>query len=245
MDQQHCSGCKQTLPISDFDRNRTQKSGYSRYCKICLKNCRGRRLKKSIVCPDCGTTFLAAHSKQVVCSKSCRSVPRIQDGESNPNWRGGTHISSKGYAYVFKPDHPNSMKSGYVKRATMVLAESIGRPLTKNEMAHHINENKLDDRPENLMLLTHADHMRLHQTGSTKKQDIQPKILFPRTDSTFSTSAPVPTRHQNVNWPSDEELLSQRKTRTMQSIAESLGCSRVAVLKRLQKIQKSNGNVVP
>ena len=171
-----------------------------------------------------------------MCSTACKSVKLPQDGENNFAWKGGLHISPKGYVYVRDPSHPNAMKSGYVKRATAVVSAAIGRPLTKNEMAHHINGDKLDDRLENLQLLTHSEHMRLHKTGSIDRPEPVPKCLIQRKDSSFSTKSEAVNSRTHVNWPSDEELLAQRATRTLQSIAESLGCSRVAVLKRIKKI---------
>lgn len=54
------------------------------------------------------------------------------------------------------------MKSGYVKRADLVAEQMIGRHLLPSEVVHHRNHDKLDDRPENLQVLTKQEHSRLH-----------------------------------------------------------------------------------
>lgn len=44
-----------------------------------------------------------------------------------------------------------------------VVAElKLGRPLVRGEIVHHIDGNKKNNTPENLMVMTQADHMRLH-----------------------------------------------------------------------------------
>lgn len=43
-----------------------------------------------------------------------------------------------------------------------IVETNIGRKLHKNEVVHHINENKHDNRLENLQLLSRSDHAKLH-----------------------------------------------------------------------------------
>lgn len=42
-------------------------------------------------------------------------------------------------------------------------------PIPKGYVVHHKDHNKLNDKLDNLVLMTKSDHMRLHQTGSTNK----------------------------------------------------------------------------
>jgi len=44
----------------------------------------------------------------------------------------------------------------------MIAEKNIGRPLLSNEIAHHINKDTLDNRPENIAVLTLSDHSKLH-----------------------------------------------------------------------------------
>lgn len=52
--------------------------------------------------------------------------------------------------------------NGTVLEHRLVMAETLGRPLTPDEHVHHINHVRDDNRPENLMVLSPSEHQRLH-----------------------------------------------------------------------------------
>ena len=80
-------------------------------------------------------------------------------------WKGGTKTSN-GYKYIkVNFDHPNKTESdGYVMEHRLVIENELGRFLEKKEQVHHINENKTDNRLENLILLPNTKkHTELHK----------------------------------------------------------------------------------
>ncbi|WP_373023367.1 HNH endonuclease [Sulfuricurvum sp.] len=42
------------------------------------------------------------------------------------------------------------------------MEKHIGRLLMKGEVVHHINKNKLDNRTENLQVMTNSEHTKFH-----------------------------------------------------------------------------------
>lgn len=60
-----------------------------------------------------------------------------------------------------------------------MMQEAIGRDLDQHEVVHHINEEKADNRLENLAIMTISDHHKLHGLGLVDKHvsDIKMQIV--------------------------------------------------------------------
>lgn len=93
---------------------------------------------------------------------------RTQRGAANSNWRGGRRRGGQGQRYwtVYAPEHPAAHKTGVVLEHRLVMEAALGRYLTEDEVVHHINEDTLDNRIENLRLMSRAEHARLHYGSS-------------------------------------------------------------------------------
>ena len=109
-------------------------------------------------------------SQKVVCKfmkrnniPARKAAKRDQIGARNSYWRGGKTQDEFGYVMVQCKEHPRASKcGGYVPEHILVAEKKIGRYLTENEVVHHINGRKWDNKPENLAVMTKSEHSKLH-----------------------------------------------------------------------------------
>ncbi len=124
-----------------------------------------------------------------------RTKSELWTGENNPNFNGMTDehrknisISRKGkrsnhfkngkmhnsgYTLIFLPEHPFSNNLGYVREHRLVLENHLNRYLKPNEVTHHVNKIRNDNRIKNLMLFnSHSAHVRFEKAGLVKPEEI-------------------------------------------------------------------------
>jgi hypothetical protein len=94
-----------------------------------------------------------------------RGLPKMKlnqkHGAEHPNWKGGNSVDRQGYRLLYAPGRKKAHP--YTYEHVLIAEKMIGRRLNKNEHVHHINELKLDNRPENLLVCTASEHRTLHR----------------------------------------------------------------------------------
>lgn len=89
-------------------------------------------------------------------------------GDLNPAWKGGVTLKRPkgnytGVRYVRCPPELLSMarSDGYISEHRLVMAQWVGRLLTRSECVNHVDHDPSDNRRENLDLWpTNGDHKR-------------------------------------------------------------------------------------
>jgi hypothetical protein len=117
-------------------------------------------------CQECGKPFISKWRQTKdgwtkYCSKECIALAKRKrfSGENNPAWRGGVVLRKDGYVEI-------SIGNGeYRLEHDLIMEEIIGRRLLENEIVHHINKNRSDNKPENLQLSTFSGHGKIHAIG--------------------------------------------------------------------------------
>lgn len=86
---------------------------------------------------------------------------RRKIGKVNPAWDGAKPRYRKGYRYVAVPGVFDCRgRTRYRPEHHLVMEAKLGRPLLKTEVVHHIDENPLNNSPENLCLYsTNGEHL--------------------------------------------------------------------------------------
>ena len=113
-----------------------------------------------------GVTTVGTYVKEAGISRSKSEAKKLafqmgresHFGDKHPGWKGGRRKAA-GYIFIYSPGHPRANPNRpYVQEHILVLEKKLGRPLTPDEVGHHINGVKDDNRPDNLVAMKKGKH---------------------------------------------------------------------------------------
>jgi hypothetical protein len=104
-----------------------------------------------------------------ICECGC-GTPTNLDRFGNPrrfvrghNRRGAGHgWIERGYHYI----SINGRKTAFHR---WLIEQMLGRPLSSDEIVHHVDGDPMNNDPDNLVILSRAEHTRIHAVGPRRK----------------------------------------------------------------------------
>lgn len=127
-------------------------------------------------CESCGkqrwVRLKGGNPRKSLCLQ-CGAIKRGKKygGANHPTWRGGRRML-RGYVYLWTSGHPYATSKGYVFEHRLVMEKALGRYLERDEIVHHLNGIRDDNRIKNLALLRRTYH-GTHTLTKVLKQRIR------------------------------------------------------------------------
>jgi len=90
---------------------------------------------------------------------------RLAKREKGSGWKGG-ETNKNGYTYILQENHPRAKSNvtNYVPRSHLVVEAIMGKCLPDKAVVHHVDENRKNDFPNNLVVCEDKTyHALLHQ----------------------------------------------------------------------------------
>lgn len=158
--------------------------------RSCTLNLRKSQSKLNCTCFICGKKFhrKASHTKNIehiCCSQECNNIRKKLDmignknhqyglkGNKNPTWKTDEKVTNYGYKKIRKLEHPFRDSSNFVFEHRLVAEKYLltdensieidgVKYLSPEFEVHHIDKNRLNNSPSNLIVLTKKEHRIIH-----------------------------------------------------------------------------------
>jgi len=122
-----------------------------------MKDTLGRENRTLVdkACAECNTTFRPRRASSKYCSRQCVWANNGGQNKQPETW----WLNQKGYLEGKVWIEGKQVRR---KKHRWIMEQYLGRALDRNEIIHHINGDRLDNRTENLKLTTNGKHTTYH-----------------------------------------------------------------------------------
>tara|TARA_R110001606_G_scaffold86144_2_gene194955 strand:- start:1628 stop:4363 length:2736 start_codon:yes stop_codon:yes gene_type:complete len=112
---------------------------------------------------------------------SYKRIDQLLEGDSMmPFYRkdlvGSKDETGKGYRWIYTMHEDEGRRAGWIAEHILIAEWASGRRLTTNEVVHHINFDKNDNTPENLIMMDRGDHLSYHQKILNEQRKDNPEM---------------------------------------------------------------------
>lgn len=143
-----CLNCGKEFSLLASQMRVRVKTAQVKYCSL---DCYYAAIKtKERICAHCQKPFEPQRATSKYCSVKCKNEARIGKKRSEFWYENGYRVISLGDGVG-------------IKEHIKIMEDHIGRKLEPDEIVHHINFVRDDNRLENLQLLKKGDHSKLHR----------------------------------------------------------------------------------
>jgi endogenous inhibitor of DNA gyrase (YacG/DUF329 family) len=132
--------------------------------KYCSRACNAIGQTKTPVvkaCAVCGKEMRLRPSEAArqYCSMPCQAIGKTTRPTGRMHNGRPVIQHEQGYFLIYEPEHPAAHKhNGRVLEHRWLVEQAIGRYLTPDEQVDHINQDRQDNRLDNLQVLSATDH---------------------------------------------------------------------------------------
>jgi len=144
-----------------------------------------------------------------------------------------------GYTLIYIPDHPRCMKTrsynGWIYEHVAVAEGFLNRPLNADEHVHHLDFNKSNNHPSNLLVLLASQHAKLH-SYLIRGSKTWNKCLSCGDDTNrkYCSLKCVPGKRKVQNRPDREHLLKLLDSNSFVAVGKMFGVSDNTIRKWLK-----------
>lgn len=154
-----------------------------------------KKIKLILYCEICGNPIKNVWGKRLqtarFCSVKCKAIwqSKIPSNEHSC-WKGGRRLEISGYISI-------RINKTYKYEHRYVMEKILNRPLKRNEVVHHIDGDRQNNHPSNLLLF----EKQIHDSMETSKRHRNGEkfAIRKRPDITFKQIQPLLRKGHSIN----------------------------------------------